>query len=196
MKKFAFILTVLMSCIICAQSFSQSSGSTDAAKLKLFGYKGIWELGGTIFYASTTPVVNGTTGSSYNIFQLQPFAGYFIAKGIELAIQPNYTTTSASGSSYTTMGLYFAPAYNFILKGNVYPAISVLLGYTSTSGTGATSTSGFSWGGEGGVKINFLGNSLLFIGIQYKQETYNPSGATSRNGQNILTFGAGWNVFF
>ncbi len=192
MKKISALLVLFLIVSVCS--------STQAQKLKSFGLKGVWELGGSIFYTNSTPVSDGVTGNSISTFQIQPVAGYFIHKSIEIGIQPNITTSSSNGSSFTTMGLYLAPAYNFILKGKVYPAIVALVGYTSTSfsssGGTSTSASGFSWGGEAGVKINLLGNSLLFVGLQYLQVTNNPSGAASRNGQNVFTLGAGWNVFF
>ncbi len=192
MKKLTFLFVIFM-CLCCT--------SANAQKRKhQFGLKGEWELGGTIFYSSTTPVVNDSTGNATNVFQIQPVIGYFVTKGVEIGIQPTLTFVSSNGYSYNTMALYFAPAYNFIMKGKIYPAIVALIGYTSTSTTPTTgpsySASGFSWGGEAGVKMNLAGNSLLFAGLQYLRVTNNPSGSTSRNGQNVLSFGVGWNVFF
>src|SRR5205085_3829670 len=125
MKKTPIFICFILICTFCS--------SVNAQKLKSFGSKGVWELGGTIFYTSVTPVTNDSSGTAVNVFNIQPVAGYFIAKSIEIGIQPTITITSSNGSSYTTMGLYFAPAYNFIMKSKIYPAIIALLGYTSTS---------------------------------------------------------------
>jgi hypothetical protein len=190
MKKFTILSIFIISILSC--SF------VNAQKVKMFGSKGVWELGGTIYYSNTTTISDGNNGGHYNIFQFQPTAGYFIHKGIELGVQPAINISNQSSNTITTMGLYFAPAYNFILKGKVYPAIVALVGYTSQTSSAANSVSlgGFSWGLQGLVKINLLGNSLLLAGFQYVQTTFNPSGAANRSGENILTLGAGWNVFF
>ena len=189
MKKFTILFALLFSLSVCS--------SLHAQHLKQFGNKGVWELGGVIGWSNITPVINGGTETATGIFQLQPIAGYFVAKSIEIAIEPSITLTSYNGNSTTNMTLYFAPGYNFIFKGSkVYPAIHALIGYSSFSGTGLTSRSGLSLGLAAGVKINLLGNSLLDMGLQFQSVTLNPSGASSRNGQNIITIGAGWSVFF
>lgn len=189
MKKFTILFALLFSLSVCS--------SLHAQKLKQFGNKGVWELGGIIGWSSITPVTNGGTSPATGIFQIQPLAGYFIAKSIELAIEPSIIVTSYNGSSSTSMTLYFAPGYNFIFrKSKVYPAIHALIGYSSLTGTGLTSRSGLSIGLAAGVKVNLLGNSLLDMGLQFQSVTLNPSGAPARNGQNIFTIGAGWSVFF
>ncbi len=190
MKKFTVLFLVLMTLVLC--------NSVHAQKIKMFGSKGVWELGGTIFYSNTTPIDNGFASGAYGLLQFQPVAGYFIHKGVEIGIQPSINILYQSGYSYSNMGLYLAPAYNFILKGKIYPAIVALIGYTSNSSSAPNTVSrgGFSWGFQGGVKINLLGNSLLFVGLQYVQTTLNVSGATNRSGNNTMTLGAGWNVFF
>src|SRR5262249_11888860 len=98
MKKLTCLLIILLSMVICS--------SADAQKLKTFGSKGVWELGGSIFYSSITPVTNGVTGDATNIFQFQPVAGYFIYKGIEIGLQPTFTSQSSGGSSYTSTAIY------------------------------------------------------------------------------------------
>jgi hypothetical protein len=192
MKKITCLSIILLSLILCSP--------VNAQKLKSFATKGVWELGGTIFYSSSTPVQNGTTGTATTTFQFQPVAGYFVANSIEIGLQPSFTSQSSAGFTVTNTGIYLAPAYNFILNNKIYPAVVALVGFTSTSfsstGFPSYSASGFSWGGEAGVKMNLLGNSLLFVGLQYLQVTNNPSGSLNRSGQNVVTFGAGWNVFF
>ena len=191
MKNYTILSVLVISFLFC--------NSINAQQIKMFGSKGVWELGGTIFYSNTTPVSNGYVGGSYGMLQFQPTAGYFIRKGLEIGVQPSISALYSSGYSTTSMSLYFAPAYNFIIKGKVYPAIVGLIGYTSYSNTNPDnkqSLGGFAWGFQGGVKINILGNSLLFVGLQYVQTTLNASGSSNRSGNNTLTFGAGWNVFF
>ena len=194
MKKHSIILIILLISIF--------SISTNSQKLKTFGTKGVWELGGSVYYTNTSYILNGESkGDSYGQLQFQPYAGYFVTNNFELGIQPNLNILFMSGETYTTTGIYFAPSYNFTIKKSiVYPEIKALIGYTSGSGSDPVSSSetrsGFSWGAEGGVKINILGNSLLFFGLQYRQETYNSSSDPARDGYNIITFGAGWKVFF
>jgi hypothetical protein len=169
-------------------------------EIKPFGNKGIWELGGTIYYSSTTPVISGASQKSIDLFQIQPVAGYFVYKAFEIGVKPTISITKANGNTDTKMSLYLATAYNFIFKTKFYPVITILLGYTSQSNSDSSSNSvsqhGFSWGFEAGVKINLLGNSLLFTGMQFTDDTFKSSGASKRNGQYIITLGAGWTVWF
>ena len=190
MKIFTILSIIFISILFCNPASAQ--------KIKMFGSKGVWEFGGTIFYSNTTPVADGSVSGAYGVLQFQPVAGYFIHKGIEIGVQPSINMLFQSGYSYTNMALYLAPSYNFIIKGKVYPAIVGLIGYTSYSSSAPEQTSrgGFAWGFQGGVKINLLGNSLLFVGLQYVQTTLNASGASNRSGNNTITLGAGWNVFF
>jgi hypothetical protein len=188
MMKIPLILIILIIFII--------NTKFEAQNIIQFGNRGTFEVGGSLYYSNITPINNGTKGAVSNLFQLQPIGGYFISKGIEIGIQPSISITNSSGSSFTQTGIYLTPAYNFILKSKIYPVIEALIGYSTQSGSDVSSASGFSWGIEGGVKFNLMGNSLLFVGLQYRQDTYNASGATSRSGLNIFTFGAGWNVFF
>lgn len=190
MKNFTILFIFIVSILFSNSIYSQN--------IKMFGSKGVWELGGTVFYSNTTTISNGNNGGHFGVFQFQPSAGYFIHKGIEIGLQPSISNSNQSGYSITNMSLYFAPAYNFILKSKVYPAFVALIGYTSQTSSAPNSTSlgGFSWGFQTGVKINLLGNSLLLVGVQYVQTTLNASGAANRTGNNTLTLGAGWNVFF
>lgn len=190
MKKFTILSEFIFLILFCNSIHSQD--------IKNFGTKGVWELGGTVYYSNTTTISNDLIGGKYGIFQIQPVAGYFVRKGLELGIQPSITISNQYGHSNTDMSLYFAPAYNMISSGKIFPALVALIGYTSHKSDYPENTSlgGFSWGFQLDAKINLLGNSLLVVSLQYVQTTLNAPGATSRSGGNTLTFGAGWNVFF
>jgi len=162
---------------------------------KKFATAGDIELGGSISFQTTSPVYNGRTGDAMTIFSLSPFIGFFVANGLEVGLNPlGITVISYSGSSATSVMVFAAPSYNLNTGGNVYPFIEALLGYTAESNS--SSVSGFSWGGRGGLKIALTGKGLLNLGVQYLQITLNPSGATSRNGENQLAISAGFSVWF
>lgn len=193
MKKFTILSVFITLIFLC--------NSINAQKIKMYTSKGIWEFGGSIYYSNTTPISNGYAGGAFGELQFQPVIGYFIHKGLEIGIEPSISAAFMSGYSYTNMALYFAPEYNFYTKTKIYPVIVGLVGYTSSSSSDPNAPAhstlgGFSWGFRGGIKVNLLGNSLLLIQLQYIQTTLNKSGATARTGNNTMTFGAGWNVFF
>jgi len=188
-------LIAILIVIFCVSSFT-----LNAQTIKKFALKNVWEAGGSLGFTSTTPVIDGNTGSATTMINFQPYGGYFIAKGLELGIMPsvNYTKPPSPESDYIDYTLYFAPAYNFIIqKSIVYPYIMGLIGYTVYNG-GGTTLSGIAFGGEGGVKINAYGNSLIKFGIQYEQKTLNPSDNPdgNRNGLNNIKIEAGFSLFF
>ena len=155
-----------------------------------------WELGGTISFTSTTPVMSGITGESYSIFKLAPSAGYFVADCIELGVMVDLTSYKYSGStSYTDYTLYFTPSYNFRTNSIAYPYVQGQIGYTGLSVSSDANRSGLAWGIEGGVKINVVGNGLVKAGINYNQRTLTPSGATSRYGYNTVSVVLGLGLF-
>jgi len=162
---------------------------------KGFATAGAVEVGGSISFQSITPVYGGRTGDAVTILSLAPFIGCFVADGFEIGLNPlGITHLSGSGGSATLVTIFAAPSYNFRTGGIVYPFLEALLGYTSASN--GSSQSGFSWGGRGGLKIAATGKGLLNIGVQYLQITLNPSGATSRNGENQLAVSGGFTVWF
>jgi len=191
MKTFQrFILTwpvVAMLVVVGQFSFAQEANK--------FALKGSTELGGSISFQSLTPVSNGNTGDATTIFSLAPFIGYFVTDGFEIGLNPfGITSVSFSGSSATQIMILAAPSYNFKTEGIAYPFIEALLGYSSQSN--GSSSSGFSWGGRGGVKLAVTNKGLLNLAVQYVQIKLNPSGATNRYGSNQLAISAGFTVWF
>jgi hypothetical protein len=89
--------------------------------------------------------------------------------------------------------IFLAPSYNFSTKGNAYPFIEALLGYTSSS-NGETH-SGFSYGARGGMKLAVTDKGLLNLGIQYLVINQSPSDATERQGSNNLSISAGFTIW-
>ena len=163
-----------------------------------FAKKGQVEAGGTISFTSMTPVFGGATGSASSVFSIQPYVGYFLMDGFELGLRPEISILSpSSGSSVTDLTIFLAPAYNFKLQNStVTPFIEGLVGFTSISGGGGTSASGFSWGVHGGIKVAVTGNGLLNVALGYEQLTYTPSGVSERVGQNDFGVAVGFTVFF
>jgi hypothetical protein len=182
-----FICVVLVLMSIVSNSISQD--------LKKFATKGSIELGGNISFKSMTSVTNGNTGDAYTTFSLTPYMGYFGDDGWEIGFNPfGITTTSYSGHTTTQIMILVAPSYNFKTEGIIYPFIEALFGYTAQS-NGSTS-SGFSWGGRGGVKLAITDKGLLNLGIQYLQITIDPDQAKNRFGWNQLDISAGFTVWF
>jgi hypothetical protein len=160
-----------------------------------FAKKGVVEVGGNISFSSISRVSDGETGSAMTLLNFAPFVGYFITDGFELGVNPfSITSASYGGSSATEVMIFLAPSYNFEAKGNAYPFIEALLGYTSSS-NGET-RSGFSYGARGGVKLAVTGKGLLNLGLQYVMITQNRSGETERNGSNNFSISAGFTVWF
>lgn len=184
--KRVILLSLLIVAFLATNSFAQTQ--------KRYSSKGCWEIGGTIGFSSITPVANGVSGDAVTSFSLSPIGGYFIMKGVELGAQFLFNTASQQNNTETTFGFYAVPAYVFDTKTMAFPYIGGMLGYTSSSAANVTA-SGFSWGLLGGVKLNLVGHSLLGIGVNYRQETLSPSGATTRSGRNVLEIVTGWTIF-
>jgi len=167
-----------------------------------FGKKGCLEVGGAVSFSTSTAVVNGETADdSRTTFSFMPYAGYFIMDGLELGVNPlGFTSSSFGDNSETSMHLFFAPAYNFLLKGGkIFPFVEGLVGYTSTTvddGNNDETLSGISYGGRGGVKVQLGKSSLLVAGVSYIMYTENPEDADERFGSNDLAISLGFTVFF
>ena len=165
---------------------------------KKFAQKGVVELGGSVSFSSRVAVYNGSTqGDAFTTFSLQPYIGYFVTDKFELGMNPLGITYMSQGSSNATqIGIFVAPAYNFITtSGNLFPFIEGLIGYSSQTSTGSTDRSGFSYGGRTGIKVSVGSSALLNISVQYLMITLNRSGASDRNGENDLAIAAGFTVW-
>lgn len=189
MKAKFFLLLGLILCI--------GITSANAQMISKYAKKSQWDVGGSIGFVSSTAVNNGETAdNSSTTFSFQPYGAYFVIDGLELGIMPSIEYYKYDTYNYTDYTLYFAPAYNFDTKSQFYPYIMGLIGYDGYN-SGNMHAKGLAWGGEVGVKANFLGNSLLKLGIQYEQKTYNPSEWDGdRNGMNNIKINLGFNVFF
>ena len=174
-----------------------------------FAMRGITELGGTISYASYTPVSNGSTDDATSIFSLAPQVSYFVADGFEIGFSPGVafllfppgvTSLSGKGSgSSTAIQLWLTTAYNIQTQSKaVFPFVELQAGYTSSNDWlfGSSKASGFSYGFKGGVKVVAVEHLLVNIAVQYNLLTLNRSGATERSGFNYLTIGAGIGGYF
>lgn len=183
MKK--ILLLVLAVLLISNLSFSQDGKFTK---------KGQTEIIASISFASTTPVLGGTTGESTSTFTLAPYVGYFITDGFELGLGAGITSQSGN-SGYTSYAFVVAPAYNFNTKSRFYPYVQGEIGYNSIKYSGSDTYSGIVWGLEGGLKINVAGNALLKFGFNYDQYTQNINGVSGRSGNNVVTAFGGIGLF-
>ena len=166
---------------------------------KKFASHGVFEFGGSATFQSTTPVVNGKTGSAEYALVAMPYVGYFVVDGFEIGMNPiGVGLQHSGGNTITELRFFLAPAYNFRARAGIYPFVEGLAGLTSeiTSAGGSTNTkSGFSWGGRGGVKIAVTEKGLLTVGVQYLQITLNSKGVSTRNGTNELSASFGFTVW-
>jgi hypothetical protein len=166
---------------------------------KHFGAPGTLELGGSMTFTASQPVLAGKTGNWVYDFSLLPYAGYFVIEGIELGINPAGVNVRSSGDTTAVqLRILFAPSYNFHTTTMVTPFVEGLAGVTSASlihAGSTTSISGFTFGGRAGIKAALIEKGMLNIGIQFLRITLNPSGAGSRNGSNELSVSAGWTIW-
>jgi hypothetical protein len=166
---------------------------------KRFGAPGTIELGGSMTFIASQPVLAGKTGNWVYDFSLLPYAGYFVIEGLELGINPAGVNVRSSGDTTAVqLRILFAPAYNFRTATMVTPFVEGLAGITSASlihSGSTTSVSGFTFGGRAGIKAAIIERGMLDIGIQFLRITLNPSGGGSRNGSNELSISAGWTVW-
>jgi opacity protein-like surface antigen len=170
--------------------------TSNAQEIDKFAKKGQWELGGSIGFTSSTPVVDGNTGDASSVITFAPSASYFVAPGFEVGLLVQLTSTKYSGiDAMTDYTLYLAPAYNFKTHSMFYPYIQGQIGYTGFSMSGS-STKGLAWAVEGGVKANLVPHVLLKLGINYSQLTRKPEGASNRYGTNNINAMVGFGVFF
>lgn len=169
-----------------------------------FATKGTIEAGGSLGFSSTTSVSNGESSSnSTTTFRLEPYIGYFVVNSFEIGFEPSFTTSSFGDYSSNSFGIYFAPAWNFDLRSNLFPFLEGRIGYNTSSSDDNNSETedpaygGIAWGARGGVKVK-IGNSGLFnLALSYDQITMNPKGWDGgRNGQNIFAVNAGFTIFF
>ena len=154
------------------------------------------EVGGAVSYSSTTAVINGSTsGDPITLLQFAPYAGYFVADQISIGLSPTVISFKASGSTTTAYGIYAVPGYTFTSRGNAFPYVQALLGYTGLSTSGSPDLTGFSYGGKAGVKVSVGTGGLIDIGVEYSLITLNPKGADKRNGYNNFAILIGFSVF-
>jgi hypothetical protein len=192
MKNFFYSLTLFLligSLSLFAQSFAK---------------KGIWELGGGLGFSSSTPVVNGESGDeSLSTFMFQPYVGYFVIDGLELGLVPSFETSSFGELSSNSFGIYFAPAWNFDLKSNVYPFVEGRIGYNTITfkyededGKVEQTASGLAYGGRAGVKLQLGNSALVNLSLGYTMVTLDPENwEGDRNGSNDFDVMVGFTVF-
>lgn len=180
--------------LLSATAFAQTQEVRRA-----FAGSGTLELGGSLAFHSTTQVSNGSSGQAVTTVSAMPFAGYFVAEGVEIVVNPlgvSYQSRPGGNTlNFLTLG---GLAYNFRANPRVFPFIEGLGGFAySRDETGGfvESRSGVAWGGRGGLKILVTGTGILNVGLQYVQVTLDRTSDTSRNGYNDISATAGFTVW-
>jgi hypothetical protein len=166
---------------------------------RTFAMAGTVELVGALSFASYTPVVNGSTGSSSQTLALSPSVGYFVIDQVELVLNPLIVSFAWSGdvSTLTLMPLA-GVAYNFRANPRAFPYLEGVAGFAYSrwsNGGMSSSERGLVWAGRAGVKALLTGTAIVNIALQYQQVTLNRSGDSERNGYNQIGFTAGLSVW-
>ena len=162
-----------------------------------FANRNAIEIGGNISYEYQEWVQPNVPNSHTNSLSLFPYIGYFIDDGLEIGLNPVNITSMWTGRYTVTEYTFFvAPSYNLKMNGIMYPFIEAQIGYTAIVSSYYNNLNGFCWGARGGTKIVVAQHSLLNFSLQYQQLTHNPSGATSRFGENDLMFSAGFTFWY
>lgn len=166
-----------------------------------FTHTGTIELGGSM--AISYQSGNGDEELSLSTFSFSPYAGFMVFKGFELGFSPVISSYNINTyGTFTTFGLYLAPAYNFDIKSNVYPYIELLAGYSMVDHSSFTENA-IGLGGHLGIKV-MLGNAgLLIINAEYLRQSFTSSendddyfGNTRNRNIDALSLGVGFRVFF
>ncbi|MCJ7555266.1 MAG: hypothetical protein MUO34_15450 [Ignavibacteriaceae bacterium] len=172
-----------------------------------FATKGTIELGGSAGFSSSTSVDNGETAEdAFTTFNFAPYVGYFVVNSLELGLIPSFVSQSF-GDNYSAnaFGVYFAPAWNFDLKSNLFPFIEGRIGYNTTSttvtdGEGVETefnSSGLAWGLRGGLKVQVGNSALVNLALFYDQLTMDPDNWDGdRNGENVFGVNVGFTIFW
>jgi hypothetical protein len=187
MRKITILFAALF--VFTSISFSQN-----------FATKGTIEVGGSLGFSSTTYVSDGQSSTnSLSTVKLEPYIGYFVVNSFELGFIPSFTSQNYGDNSVSSFGIYFAPAWNFNLKSNLFPFLEGRIGYntsTSDDGTGKSTYSGLAWGLRGGVKVKVGNSALVNLALSYDQITKNPKDwSGDRNGTNVFGINAGFTIF-
>ena len=185
----------LFALLVCAAAAAQPQPQPH----RRFGAPGTVELGGSAAFTAAQPVTGGNTGTWVYDLSFMPYAGYFLAEGFELGINPaGVSVTTVGDTSTVRLRILLAPSYNFHTPTMVTPFVEGLAGLTSSSlvhSGSTTSVSGFTFGGRVGIKTAVTDRGMLTIGVQYLRITLNATGAGGRSGSNELAVAAGYTIW-
>ncbi len=199
-RRSAQILAVVL--IACSTATGQDARPPDSRppEKKRFAVAGVWELGGSATFQRSVPVVDGKEGDAVYTLSALPYVGWFLMDGLELGVNPlGVSMTRSEGTTVVDLRFLVAPSWNFRMKGEWYPFVEGLAGYTArlTSGDGGDATDdGITWGGRVGVKFWVVEQGLLTVGVQYLAVTLDPSTAKNRHGSNDIAAAVGFSVWF
>lgn len=202
-----WVLQLLATVVVCAAASGQDAKPQDVqpsdsrpAEKKRFANAGVWELGGSATFQRSVPVVNGVEGDAVYTLSAFPYVGWFLMDGLELGANPlGVSMTRTVESTVVDLRFLFAPSWNFRMRGEWYPFVEGLVGYTArltSSDEGDTTDAGLAWGGRVGVKFWVVEQGLLTVGVQYLAVTLDPSNAKNRYGSNDIAAAVGFSVWF
>jgi hypothetical protein len=193
--------------MVCASATGQDAKPAEVRSPEMrppekrrFALAGVWEVGGSATFQRSVPVVNGVEGDAVYTLSALPYVGWFVMDGLELGANPlGVSMTRTNESTVVDLRFLFAPSWNFRMKGEWYPFIEGLVGYTArltSSDEGDTTDDGITWGGRVGVKFWVVEQGLLTVGVQYLAVTLDPSSAKNRYGSNDIAAAVGFSVWF
>jgi hypothetical protein len=209
-RRSAQLLTaaVLACAVATGQDVKQPDGRSPDVRMpdvrpvekKRFALAGVWELGGSATFQRSVPVMDGIEGDAVYTLSALPYVGWFLFDGLELGANPLGVSMTRTGeSTVVDLRFLFAPSWNFRMKGEWYPFIEGLVGYTArltSTDEGDTTDDGITWGGRVGVKFWVVEQGLLTVGVQYLAVTLDPSNARNRYGSNDIAAAVGFSVWF
>ncbi len=164
---------------------------------RTFSMPGTFELGGSGSFSSVLPVSDGATGRASYSIGIFPTAGYFVAEGVELMVDPLAVTYSWSQDrKELTMMPMAGAAYNFRAHPRAFPYVEGLAGFAySRVQAPVVTRTGFTWAARVGVKALMTSTAIVNVGIQYQQVTLNLSSETKRNGYDQIALTVGISVW-
>ena len=120
-KKYRTSLIILFAYTITGVIFEPKAS---AQSLNGFAAKGTVEFGGNISYQHTSVITQGAEfpTQTNSVFSFFPYAGYFLADGFEIGLNPlGIQTYRDSQDKVTNVTVLLAPSYNFDTGEKFFP---------------------------------------------------------------------------
>ncbi len=187
-KWFGGSVFVLMSLIICSSTvFGQANIG-----------KGAIEIGGNVFFISSSLSYEGHSEGSVSYFLLAPRFGFFKTDNFEIEPQLLYGRVSEdpeydSSYSFSVYGGIFSFSYNFKTSSNIVPFVFAGVGFLGYSGEGDFQSSAIAPDAGVGMKSFISQKGALRLELFYQNMT-NYMGIQDLKASNF-GFRGGFSVF-